>query len=257
MGARHPPATRCSPEPETMAPVVMTNGEPDMRRTFHEQLEDLKADVIRLGGMTVELISGATLALLDSDLTVTQQTIQNDEPIDELTHTIDDTCFSLLARQQPMATDLRTILATLRISHELERSADLSVNIAKATRRLYPTPLDPKVRGIIDQMGRQAANQTRLALDAYADSDPTWASALADMDDAMDELTKSLFRYILSLAPADEAAVQQAVQIALVGRHFERIADHAVTIAERVVFMATGEYPVNEADRPEVAGETG
>ena len=136
MGVRHRPATRCSPEPETMAPVVMTNGEPDMRRTFHEQLEDLKADVIRLGGMTVELISGATLALLDSDLTVTQQTIHNDEPIDELTHDIDDTCFSLLARQQPMATDLRTILATLRISHELERSADLMVNVAKTTRRL-------------------------------------------------------------------------------------------------------------------------
>ena len=200
--------------------------------------------------MTVELVSGATLALLDSDLAVAQQTIHNDEPIDELTHGIEDTCFSLLARQQPMAGDLRTILATLRIAHELERSADLSVNIAKATRRLFPTPLDPKVRGIIDQMGRQAANQTRLALDAYADSDPTWAQALSDMDDAMDELTKSLFRYILSLAPADEATVQQAVQIALVGRHFERIADHAVTIAERVVFMATGEYPVQRGRPP-------
>jgi phosphate transport system protein len=244
-----------------MAPVVTTNSEPDMqpdmRRSFHEQLEDLKGDVIRLGGLTVELISGATLALLDGDLGVAKQTIANDAPIDDLTHGVEDSCFSLLARQQPMAGDLRTILATLRIVHELERSADLSVNIAKATRRLYPTALDPKVRGIIDQMGRQAANQTRLALDAYADKDPTWASALADMDDAMDELTKSLFRYILSLAPADEATVQQAVQIALVGRHFERIADHAVTIAERVVFMATGEYPVTEADRPEVAGDTG
>jgi phosphate transport system protein len=256
MGILHQQATLCSPDRTTMAPVVMTNGEPDMRRTFHEQLGDLKSDVIRLGGLTVELISGATLALLDSDLAVAQQTILNDEPIDELTHTIEDTCFSLLARQQPMATDLRTILATLRIAHEIERSADLSVNIAKATRRLYPRPLDPKVRGIIDQMGRQAANQTRLALDAYGDNDPTWAQALADMDDAMDELTKSLFRYILSLAPADEATVQQAVQIALVGRHFERIADHAVTIAERVVFMATGEYPINESDRPEVAGDT-
>src|SRR5215510_15871763 len=127
MRVRHLPATLCSPDRTTMAPVVMTNGEPDMRRTFHEQLEDLKADVVRLGGMTVELISGATLALLDSDLGVAQQTIHNDEPIDELTHGIEDTCFSLLARQQPMATDLRTILATLRICHELERSADLSV----------------------------------------------------------------------------------------------------------------------------------
>ena len=240
-----------------MLTVTNLNGEPDMRRTFHEQLQDLGEEVIRLGGMTVELITGATQGLLDGDLAIADQTVHNDDAIDALTHTVEDQCFLLLARQQPMATDLRTILATLRIAHELERSADLSVNISKATRRLYPTSLDPKVRGIVDQMGRQAANQTRLALDAYADTDPTWASVLADMDDAMDELTKSLFRYILSLAPADEAAVQQAVQIALVGRHFERIADHAVTIAERVVFMATGEWSIDESDRPEVAGDTG
>lgn len=240
-----------------MPVVTNSNGEPDMRRTFHDQLGDLTLEVVRLGGMTVEAITAATQGLLDGDLTVAEQTIHNDDAIDKLTHTVEDQCFLLLARQQPMATDLRTILATLRIAHELERSADLSVNIAKATRRLYPTALDPKVRGIVDQMGRQAANQTRLALDAYADSDPTWAHALSDMDDAMDELTKSLFRYILSLAPADEAAVQQAVQIALVGRHFERIADHAVTIAERVVFMATGEWAIDESDRPEVAGDTG
>ncbi|GMU78598.1 MAG: phosphate transport system regulatory protein PhoU [Acidimicrobiia bacterium] len=227
-----------------------------MRRTFHEQLDELRTAVLRLGALTTELVTAATQSLLDSDLALAERAVRSDDAIDELTHTVEDECFALLARQQPMATDLRTILATLRIAHELERSADLSVNIAKTTRRLFPGDLDPKVRGIVDQMGRQAANQTRLALDAYADADPSWALALADMDEQMDELTKSLFRYILSLAPADEAAVQQAVQIALVGRHFERIADHAVTIAERVVFMATGEHPVHESDREEVAGDT-
>lgn len=235
---------------------MTTNGETGMRRSFHEQLEDLRSTVIRLGALTTELIAAATQSLLDGDLALAEQAVRSDDTIDTLTHTVEDECFGLLARQQPMATDLRTILATLRIAHELERSADLSVNIAKTTRRLWPAALDPKVRGIVDQMGRQAANQTRLALDAYADSDPTWARALADMDEQMDDLTKSLFRYILSLAPADEAAVQQAVQISLVGRHFERIADHAVTIAERVVFMATGEYPVDKGDREEVAGDT-
>jgi len=129
------------------------------------------------------------------------------------------------------------------------------VNVAKTTRRIYPHQLDPTLRGIIDRMGQQSSNQTRVAIDAFADADPSWAAALADMDDAMDELTKSLFRYVLSLAPADEGTVQQAVQISLVGRHYERIADHAVTIAERVVFMATGEHPVHEGDRQEVAGE--
>lgn len=236
--------------------MTTSAGEDKMRRSFHEHLEELRATVIRLGGLTTELISAATQSLLDGDLALAEQALRNDDIIDDLTHTVEDECFALLARQQPMATDLRTILATLRVAHELERSADLSVNIAKATRRLWPAELDPKVRGIVDQMGRQATNQTRLALDAYADVDPTWARALADMDDAMDELTKSLFRYVLSLAPADEGTVQQAVQISLVGRHYERIADHAVTIAERVVFMATGEYPVHDADRQEVAGET-
>lgn len=229
----------------------------ETRKSFHESLTELRVTVIRLGALTTELIAAATQSLLDGDLALAERSIRSDDAIDDLTHKVEDSCFELLARQQPMASDLRAILATLRIAHELERSADLSVNIAKATRRLFPTALDPKVRGIVDQMGRQANNQTRLALDAYADADPTWARALADMDDAMDELTKSLFRYVLSLAPADEAAVQQAVQIALVGRHFERIADHAVTIAERVVFMATGEYPVHQSDRPEVAGEIG
>ena len=83
-------------------------------------------------------------------------------------------------------------------------------------------------------MGTQASNQTRVAIDAFADSDPHWAAALADMDDRMDELTKSLFRHILAGDGGDEAAVLLAVQMALVGRHYERIADHAVTIAERV-----------------------
>ena len=238
---------------------MTTDGTTDTttRKSFHEHLDDLRSTVIRLGALANEQIAACTQALLDGDLALAADAIRNDDQIDDLTHQVEDQCFALLARQQPMATDLRTILATLRVAHELERSADLAVNISKATRRLYPNALDPKVRGIIDQMGRQATNQTRLALDAYADTDPSWARALADMDDAMDELTKSLFRYVLSLAPADEATVQQAVQIALVGRHYERIADHAVTIAERVVFMATGEYPVHESDRPEVAGEIG
>jgi len=164
--------------------------------------------------------------------------------IDELTHTIEDRTFLLLARQQPLATDLRFLVTVMRVAHELERSADLMVNVAKTTRRLYPHQLDPKIRGIIDRMGTQASNQTRVAIDAFADSDPSWAAALADMDDAMDELTKSLFRHVLSGDGGDEGAVQMA----LVGRHYERIADHAVTIAERVGFMVTGEHPTPDGD---------
>ncbi|HEY4397106.1 MAG TPA: phosphate signaling complex protein PhoU [Acidimicrobiia bacterium] len=217
----------------------------EARKSFQEALDELRIDVIRLAALTTEAIAAGTQAFLDADLKAAEQVIENDDDIDDLTHTIEDSCYQLLARQQPMASDLRTVVSVLRIVHELERSADLMVNVAKTTRRLYPHSLDPKLRGIIQRMGEQAGTQTRVALDAFADSDPSAAAALSDMDDTMDELTKSLFRYILAGAGTDdEGNVLTAVQLALVGRHYERIADHAVTIGERVGFMVTGEHPV-------------
>jgi phosphate transport system protein len=218
----------------------------EARKSFHDSLDDLRTDVIRLAALTTEAIAAGTQALLDGDLNAAEAVIEADDVIDDLTHSIEDRTFLLLARQQPLATDLRFLVTVMRVAHELERSADLMVNVAKTTRRLYPHQLDPKLRGIIDRMGTQASNQTRVAIDAFADSDPSWAAALADMDDAMDELTKSLFRHVLAGDGSDEAAVVLAVQMALVGRHYERIADHAVTIAERVGFMVTGEHPSPE-----------
>jgi phosphate transport system protein len=218
----------------------------EARKSFQDALDELRIDVIRLAALTTEAIGAGTQAFLDADLTAAEQVIENDDDIDDLTHAIEDNCYQLLARQQPMATDLRTVIAVLRIVHELERSADLMVNVAKTTRRLYPHSLDPKLRGIIQRMGEQAGTQTRVALDAFADSDPSAAYALADMDDTMDDLTKSLFRHILAGAGPgadDEGNVLLAVQLALVGRHYERIADHAVTIGQRVGFMVTGEHP--------------
>ena len=224
----------------------MTDTANDARKSFQEALDELRIDVIRLAALTTEAIGAGTQAFLDADLGAAEQVIENDDDIDDLTHSIEDSCYQLLARQQPMATDLRTVISVLRIVHELERSADLMVNVAKTTRRLYPHSLDPKLRGIIQRMGEQAGTQTRVALDAFADSDPSAAFALADMDDTMDDLTKSLFRHILAgSGPGadDEGNVLLAVQLALVGRHYERIADHAVTIGQRVGFMVTGEHP--------------
>jgi phosphate transport system protein len=218
----------------------------EARKSFQDALDELRIDVIRLAALTTEAIGAGTQAFLDADLAAAEQVIENDDDIDDLTHAIEDSCYQLLARQQPMATDLRTVIAVLRIVHELERSADLMVNVAKTTRRLYPHTLDPKLRGIIQRMGEQAGTQTRVALDAFADSDPSAAYALADMDDTMDDLTKSLFRHVLAGAGPgsdDEGNVLLAVQLALVGRHYERIADHAVTIGQRVGFMVTGEHP--------------
>ncbi|MEI8335909.1 MAG: phosphate signaling complex protein PhoU [Actinomycetes bacterium] len=223
--------------------LAPTNSESGARRTLQDELADVRTDIIRMAALTTEAITAGTQAFLGGDPSAAEIVIDGDDAIDDLYHRIDDQLLLVLARQSPVAADLRAVITTMRISHELERTADLVVNVAKATRRLYPHTLDPRVRGIIDQMGQQAVSQTRVAIDAFADRDPTWAGALTDMDDAMDDLTKSLFRHILADTTGDEASVLRAVQVALVGRHYERMADHAVTIAERVEFMVTGNHP--------------
>jgi phosphate transport system protein len=214
----------------------------ETRKVFHEELEELNADVVRLAALATEAIQAGSAALLDFDLAGADKVIADDKVIDDLTHAMEEQVYLLLARQQPMASDLRTLVSILRVIHELERVGDLMRNVAKATRRLYPTQLEPKLRGIIARMRDQATAQMRLAADAFADRDVARAAALHDMDDVMDDLQKELFRYVLGSSDHDEAAVQRAVQMALVGRHFERIADHTVNLGERVCFMVTGHF---------------
>jgi phosphate transport system protein len=160
-----------------------------------------------------------------------------------LNHDIELRTYELFARQQPMAIDLRTLLTVLRTLHELELTGNLTVSVAKAARRIYPSELPPKIRGLLERMGAQASVQLRTAVDAFADCDEALALALPDMDDVIDDLHKQLFRAIFGTISPDEAGLQQAVQIALVGRYYERVADHAVQIGRWVNFMVTGELP--------------
>ena len=215
---------------------------PQTRKLFHEELDQLHADAVRLAAMASESIQAGTSCLLDFDLGAAKAVIAGDKILDDLTHSIEERTYLLLARQQPMAVDLRMLVTTLRIIHELERIGDLMVNVAKGARRLYPGPLDPKVRGIIDRMRSQATAQLQLATDTFAERDPAKAAALEDMDDVMDDLQKELYRTIFAAGAHEESELQRAVQIALLGRYFERIADHAVNIGERVGYMVTGEF---------------
>lgn len=226
----------------------------DTRRRYHEQLDRMKADTVRLGAMAIEAIGAGTHALLDADLARAEQVVAADQLIDELTFSIEEDAYVVLARQNPMARDLRAIVAILRVIHEVERCGDLMVNVAKATRRLYPHGLDPKVRGLIERMGTQAAEQLRLAITAFEDGDLAQAAAVEDMDDVMDDLQKSLFRAVFTGGAPDEAALQRAVQVALVGRYFERIADHAVNVSARVRFMVTGEWREEDEDEADPVG---
>jgi phosphate transport system protein len=216
----------------------------ETRKLFHEELQELADDVARLGALAGEAIQSGSAAFLAEDLPATEVVIARDRRLDELTHSIEKRTYLLLARQQPMAIDLRMLVTVLRGVHELERIGDYMVNVAKATRRLYPHPLEPRIRGLIDRMRGQALEQLKLAVACFVERDAVKAAALADMDDAMDDLQKDLFRVIFSTwEGSDDVSIQRAVQIALVGRYFERIADHAVNFGARVPYMVTGEFP--------------
>ncbi|MGH9012478.1 MAG: phosphate signaling complex protein PhoU [Acidimicrobiia bacterium] len=220
--------------------------EPEARKSFDEHLTELKADVIRMAAMVGESIGAGTEALLDADLGVVERVLANDDQIDALEHDLELRAYELIATQQPMAVDLRTLLAVLRILHELELTGDLMVTVAKAARRIYPSQLPPRIRGLIERMGAQASVQWQLAVDAFADDDQSLAAALPDMDDVMDDLQKQMFRAIFEALTPDEAGLQMAVQLALIGRYYERVADHAVMIGVWTEFVVTGELPGRE-----------
>ncbi|MDP9332133.1 MAG: phosphate signaling complex protein PhoU [Actinomycetota bacterium] len=218
----------------------------ETRRTFDEQVHEVRAEVVKLAVKSCEQIGASTQALLDADLTVVDEIYDAHREIKERVLQIEHRVYQLFALQQPMASDLRALLAVLRILHEIELTGGLMRNVARATRRLYPRELPPRIRGIIERMGAQASVQTHLAVDAFADGDEAVASALPDMDDVMDDLQKELFRAIFagfSGESTDEAALQMAVQLAFVGRDYERAADHAVMIGRWVEFMITGQLP--------------
>jgi phosphate transport system protein len=219
---------------------------PDSRRTFDEQLSDIRSDVVKLAIRTCEQIGAATQALLDADLSIVDQVYASRDEIQGQVVHLEQRVYELFALQQPMASDLRAMLAVLRILHEIELTAGLMGNVGRATRRVYPRPLPPRVRGTIERMGAQATVQLHLAVDAFADNDDATAAALPDMDDVMDDLQKELFRAIFagfSGGEVDESALQMAVQLAFVGRDYERAADHAVMIGRWVAFTVTGKLP--------------
>jgi phosphate transport system protein len=193
--------------------------------------------------MATEALARGTVALLAGDLEAAEALISGDDEIDELALEIEEHCFRLLALQNPLASDLRQIIAALRMTSEIERSADLVTNTMKATRRLYGTTLDPRLRGLIERMSEHVHRLFRLAIDAYADRNEALAAALDDMDDDIDDLHADYIRAIFEVHEGGSASLQVAVQLALVGRYYERIGDHAVNIGERVRYMISGWLP--------------
>ena len=231
-------------------------------------MESLRSDMIRLGAIVSETIGRGTAALLDRDLNAAQQLIDGDDIVDDFCLNIEERAQELLALQSPIAGDLRFVLTTLRLISELERSADLVVNICKGSRRIYDVEFGPQLRGLIEQMGVEATFLIRSAIDSYVDSDTSLAAALDDIDDRLDELQVDYIEAIFSQHGDGRLNLQGAVQLAMIGRYYERIGDHAVNIGERVllhghrlVARSTPASPVSgsaasrqQSDRPPRAG---
>jgi phosphate transport system protein len=224
----------------TVSDTLATRSDPNLL----ERVNDLNIEVVRLASLTTDAVAAGTQAFVEGDLDEADRVVADDDAVDALWHEVEDECLALLGRPGLALDDLRFVGTAMRVAHELERSADLMVNVAKTAWRLYPHPLDATSRHIVERLGRQAAVQIRVAINAFADRDPSWAAALADMDETIDELEKSLFRHILSVdtGASDDATLLRAVQLALVARHYERIGDHTVTIAQQVSFVVTGEH---------------
>ena len=205
------------------------------------RVDDVRLELVRLGSLVSDAVCAATGALTSGDLEEADRVIADDDAVDAQRHSIEDDCLGLLGKASLAPDELRFVMTTLRVAHELERTADLMVNVARTAWRLYPHVLVAPVPGLLDRVGRQVTLQLRLAVNAFVDRDVASASALHDMDDTVDELHDALLRHALD--PVDrtsDAAVLEAVQLALVARHYERAGDHTVTIAGWVPFVVTG-----------------
>ena len=205
-------------------------------RHFTEEMAELKQRLLAMGGLAEERLESAVRAMVERDRALMAAVINGDEAINRLQVEIDDRCFKLLALRQPMAVDLRVIVAAFKINSDLERIGDLAVNIAEAGQR-YIT--HPPVKPLIDipRMANLAQSMLHDALDAFVAGDTTMARQVLDRDDTLDELKSQVFRELLTYMLGDTRTIEPAIDLILVSRHLERIGDHATNLAEDVIFI--------------------
>jgi phosphate transport system protein len=205
-------------------------------RHFQDDLDTLKQRLLAMGGLAEERVRESIRGLMDRDPAALDAVLRGDQPINDLHIELDDRCFKLLALHQPMAADLRVIVAAVKINTDLERVGDLAVNIAEAGKRyLRHAPVKPLID--IPRMGELAQSMLRDALDAFVRRDITLAEAVLAQDDIVDGLKTQIFRELLTYMLQDPATIEPALDLILISRHLERIGDHATNVAEDVIFI--------------------
>ena len=214
-----------------------------MRDQYHEDLDAITDSLVEITRLAGSAINRATQALLDADLQAAEAVISGDTAIDEIYADIESRAMELLARQQPVASDLRIIITSLRMVADIERMGDLALHIAKVARRRYPaSAIPPELHATVLEMGQVAQRIVTKCSSVIAGRDIIAAAELERDDDVMDDLHKKLFTVLLD--PAWQGGIECAIDVTLCGRYYERFCDHAVSVARRVVYLVTGERPV-------------
>jgi phosphate transport system protein len=210
----------------------------DHVRHFQEELEQLKTRLLEMGGLAEEQVRLAMEGLVERDRDLLDRVLTHDGPVNALHIEIDQRCFTLLALYQPMAVDLRAIVAAVKINTDLERVGDLAINIGEAAQRYA---IHPPVKRLIDipKMAAIAQSMLRDALDAFVRRDTELAQRVLNEDDELDALKTQIFRELLTYMLQDPTTIEPALDLILISRHLERIGDHATNIAEDVIFMVS------------------
>lgn len=217
-----------------------------MRESYREQLDDVLEALVGMSENVAVAVRKSTTALLEADIHVAQEVIADDDILDQAQKTEERTLFSLLARQSPVAGELRIVVASLRMVYELERMGDLAAHVAKIARLRYPDRAVPDtLRANFVRMAEVAESMVVAAGHTLRERSLETAEKLRIADEEMDELRRTQFRVLLG--QDWPWGVEAAVDVALLGRYYERISDHAASMARRVVYIVTGEFPDDEA----------
>ena len=212
-----------------------------MRDSFHEDLEAITALQLKMAVLVKDAIEKATTSLLTSDLALAEKVIEEDAQIDQIHHDLDERVIDLMARQQPVASDLRALVSAIRISADLERMGDLAHHLAKLARMRYPNSAVPaEFTDLIASMGAEASRITEKMTVVIEFRDTTRALEVENDDDAMDQLQRKLIASLVD--PNGTHNVETSIDMAFASRYYERFSDHAVSIAKRIYYIATGEF---------------
>ncbi|WP_155056615.1 phosphate signaling complex protein PhoU [Streptomyces blattellae] len=223
-----------------------------MREAYHEELASIGVSLVEMAHLVGSAMGRSTGALIDADLQLAENVISGHDKVEDLQRDLEEKAIMVLARQQPVATDLRVVVTSLRMSADLERCGVLAQHVATVARRRYPEQAVPRdLRRTVLEMGQLAQRLMAQAAEVLITHDVDAALQLEKDDDRMDQLHRAIFQHLLD--DRWDHGVETAVDVTLVGRYYERFADHAVSVARRVVYLVTGEHPDEPAGDPPAA----